>query len=364
MSNQKIAVLGGGDGAFMMAVDLTDRGYDVHLCEHPTFAKGFKPVQERGAIEASGIGPNGVFPIALLTTSIEKALEGVEWIHLAMCAAGHEAFFKDLIPLLRNGHKVVIWAADFASLRLHKLIRDSGRKLDIVIYEGMTLPYGTRKINSTHINLLLSAPSYLLGALPASNSGEFEALKQQFPAAELAQHAMAAAFNNPNPIVHPPGSLLNTGRIQYSNGDFYMYNEGITEAVALAIRAVYDESRAVARALDFDLLEYQDIDFRTKTSIMGVSFEAPFDTFGVIGSIKGPTTVQARYITEDLPFGLVPRCELGRLVGVPTRVIDGFVSIGSIVCEADYWSTGRTLETLGLDGKTPEEVIRLLETGS
>ena len=73
--------------------------------------------------------------------------------------------------------------------------------------------------------------------------------------------------------------------------------------------------------------------------------------------------MQARYITEDLPFGLVPRCELGRLVGVPTKVIDGFVSIGSVVCEADYWSTGRTLETLGLDGKTPEEIVQLLETG-
>ena len=67
--------------------------------------------------------------------------------------------------------------------------------------------------------------------------------------------------------------------------------------------------------------------------------------------------MQARYITEDLPFGLVPRCELGRLVGVPTRVIDGIVSLGSSVCQEDYWSTGRTLESLGLDGKTPEEMM-------
>ena len=363
MSNEKVAVLGGGDGAFMMAVDLTDRGYDVHLCEHPSFAEGFEAVQERGAIQASGIGPNGDYPIALLTTSIQKAVKGVEWIHVAMCAAGHQPFFNDLVPSLRDGHKVVIWAGDFGSLRLHKLIRDSGRKLDVSIYEGMTLPYGTRKVDSTHIRLLLSAPRFLVGALPASNSGDFDALKTQFPASRLAQHAMAAAFNNPNPIVHPPASLLNTGRIEYSNGDFYMYNEGITESVALAIRAVYDESCEVAKALGFEMLEYRDIDFRTTTSIMGVSFEAPFDTFGVIGAIKGPTSVQARYITEDLPFGLVPRCELGRLVGVPTKVIDGFVSIGSVVCEADYWSTGRTLETLGLDGKTPEEIVQLLETG-
>ena len=75
MSNKRVAVLGGGDGAFMMAVDLTDRGYDVNLCEHPSFAEGFKAVQERGSIQASGIGPNGDYEIALLTTSIEKAIK-------------------------------------------------------------------------------------------------------------------------------------------------------------------------------------------------------------------------------------------------------------------------------------------------
>jgi hypothetical protein len=34
--------------------------------------------------------------------------------------------------------------------------------------------------------------------------------------------------------------------------------------------------------------------------------------------------------------------------GVPTPVIDGLVSIGSVVCREDYWQTGRTLSKLGL----------------
>ena len=97
---------------------------------------------------------------------------------------------------------------------------------------------------------------------------------------------MAAAFNNPNPIVHPPASLLNTGRIEYSNGDFYMYNEGITESVALAIRAVYDESCEVAKALGFEMLEYRDIDFRTKTSIMGVSSKRHSTLSGSLVQLK------------------------------------------------------------------------------
>jgi len=94
---------------------------------------------------------------------------------------------------------------------------------------------------------------------------------------------------------------------------------------------------------------------------MGVEFEAPFDTFGVIGSILGPTSVQDRYITEDLPFGLVPRSELGRLVNMPTPVIDGIVSIGSVVCGEKYWDTGRTLDKVGLDGLTRDEILKIVE---
>jgi opine dehydrogenase len=88
---------------------------------------------------------------------------------------------------------------------------------------------------------------------------------------------------------------------------------------------------------------------------------APFGTEGVIGSILGPTSVRDRYITEDLPFGLVPRSALGRVAGVPTPVIDGIVSIGSVVCREDYWRTGRTLKTLGLAGLKKEQIRRVVE---
>ena len=139
-----------------------------------------------------------------------------------------------------------------------------------------------------------------------------------------------------------------------------MYREGITEAVGRVIREIYDESRRVAHALDFDMTQYRDADFTTTASIMGVEFEAPVDTLGVVASIIGPTSLGSRYMTEDLPYGLVPRSELGRLAGVPTPVIDGIVSIGSIVCREDYWTNGRTLRTLGFESLSLDEILGVL----
>ena len=362
MNQKPIAVLSGGAGAHMMAVDLTDRGHRVHLCEHPDFEASFQTTLRAQAIEAVGIGPKGTYPIHRVSTDIPSAVEEAEWINVVMPAMGHDLFFEGVVPHLRDGHKVVIWAGDFGSLRLRQMLLDAGKQDAVTIIETNTLPYGTRIVEPGKISLLLVAPHVMAAALPSGRAGEaLEELHEMFPCIFRGQNVLAAAFNNANPIVHPPGSLLNTGRIEYSRGDFYMYREGITESVARVIRQVYEESRQVARAFDFDMAEYRDIDFRTTCSIMGVEFVAPFDTAGVIGSIIGPCSVQDGYITEDLPFGLVPRSQLGGVVGLATPVTDGIVSIGSIVCQEDYWQTGRTLDKLGLAGLDKAGILGIVE---
>ncbi len=361
MTGQPVAVLGGGNGGHMMAVDLTNRGYSVHFYEHPQFEETFRTTLDRGSIEASGIGPSGTFPIHRVTTDMAEALEGVAWVHVVIPATGHELFFSEMIPHLRKGQNVVVWAGDFGALRLKKLLDDGGNGADITIFETSTLPYGTRLEAPGKVELLLVAPRVLAAALPArAMASEKEEFSATFPCIVEAKHVLEAAFNNPNPMVHPPGSLLNTGRIEYSQGDFYMYREGVTPAVARVIREIYNESRRLAHALDFEMTKYREDDFTTTASMMGVEFEAPADTLGVIASIIGPTSLGSRYITEDLPFGLVPRSELGRLADVPTPVIDGIVSIGSIVCQEDYWTSGRTLEKLGLGGLGREEIVNTL----
>ncbi len=361
MSAKPIAVLGGGAGGHMMAADLASQGYEVRFGEHPRYGERFRPVSDKKAVEAIGIGPLGTFPLKWAGADVARAIEGAEWIHLAMAANGHEPFFQEMVPHLKEGQKVVLWAGDFGSLRLKKLLADRGEADKVTVVESNTLPYGTRLVQPGKINLLLWAARVMVAALPAAETAAVAAgLKPMFPKIFAGKNVLEAAFNNPNPIVHPPGALLNTGRIQFSGGDFYMYHEGITEAVARVIRQVYEESDRVAEALGFEMIQYQDVDFRTKCSIMGVEFIAPFDACGVIGTIIGPKSLQDRYITEDLPFGLVPRAQLGRLVKKPTPVIDGLISVGGVVCEENYWETGRTLSQLGLAGLSRDEIVDLV----
>lgn len=346
-----------------MAADLALGGHSVILYEHPDFAEGLGPVREEGRIRLDGDGETATAELASVTTDAAEALEAAEVLHLVIAANGHETFFREMLPHLRDDHTVVIWAGDYGSLRLRALLSEARPDLDVAIYETHTLPYGARLEEPGRVSLLLSAPEVLIAALPATDTDRtIELLGAAFPCLRTATNVLEVALNNPNPIVHPAGALLNTGRIQ-SDDDFHLYRDGITEAVARVIRGVFGEVSRVAGALGAEMLEYEDRDFRTTASVMGAAFRASFDTVGVIAGIAGPDSIADRYITEDLPFGLVPIAELGGRLGVETPLVRSLVDIGSGVCDRDFWRRGRGLDRLGLDEMAPDEIRAYVDRG-
>ncbi|HAA79400.1 MAG TPA: NADP transhydrogenase subunit alpha, partial [Microbacteriaceae bacterium] len=86
------------------------------------------------------------------------------------------------------------------------------------------------------------------------------------------------------------------------------------------------------------------------------------NTNEAIANILGPKSVHDRYITEDLPFGLVPMSQLALKVGVKTPIMDSIVSLGSAVCGIDFWATGRTLASLGLAEMDAEAIVALVNS--
>jgi hypothetical protein len=76
-----------------------------------------------------------------------------------------------------------------------------------------------------------------------------------------------------------------------------------------------------------------------------------------------PRSMAHRYVTEDVPCGLVPMSALGDAVGVATLVIDGLIALSSATLGRDLAREGRNLEHLGLAGLTAGEVRRVFELG-
>ena len=162
------------------------------------------------------------------------------------------------------------------------------------------------------------------------------------------------ALYNVNIIVHPVGAILNMGRIEYTNGEFYMYKEGITPSVKKVIYAMDRERSALFTALGYKPYTYDEI--------FQASFNMTVEEFALTSS-KGPFSMQDRYVTEDIPMGTTLTVSLARKAGVATPTYDCMIHLASVVNDTDFYTNGRNLNNLNLAHLTPEQFETYLRTG-
>jgi opine dehydrogenase len=361
---KKIAVLGGGNGGHAMAADLTLKGCQVNICEAPEFRESFSTTLERQAITLIDVwGREQVAKLNLATTDFGKAIDGVDYIMLAIPAIGHKHFFDSIIPFLKDGQTVVMWPGNFSALLFASMMRAKGIKKDVTLAEGHTLPWGCRLESPSVIRIFVDAWQLLVAAFPARNTGRvINDLKALYPVVP-GENVLATSLNNLNPIVHPIGTVLNAGWVDTLQKGFHFYQHGTTLSIARAIKAVYEEVSRVSESVGVKMLEYPEESFWSKSTIMSVYFKAAFDKDGAVANISGPSSVKSRYITEDVPYGLVPIAELARKFNIAIPIIDATIELASVINQTDYRKEGRSLEELRIATLSKEKLTRVLEEG-
>jgi opine dehydrogenase len=361
---KRIAVLGGGNGAHTMAADLALKGYEARICEAPEFEATFRTTLEQQGVKLIDVwGEEEFVNVSTATTEFGEAIEGVDYIMLAIPAMGHERFFNGIMPHLEDGQTIVSWPGNYSALRFATMLREKGIHKKVTLAEGHTLPWGCRMEEPGTVRIFVEAWKLLVATLPTRETGRVLGdLKAMYPVA-AGENIMATSMNNLNPIIHPVGCVLNAGWIDTLGKDFYFYRFGTTLSVARSIKGVYEEVKRVAEAIDVNMLEYPEEAFWSKSTIMSHYFKAPFDKEGVVAHISGPSSMMARYVTEDIPYGLVPVGLLARQLGIDTPIIDGVIATASVINETNYWEAGRSLEELGLAGLNRGELKRVLECG-
>ena len=79
--------------------------------------------------------------------------------------------------------------------------------------------------------------------------------------------------------------------------------------------------------------------------------------------LKAPGTLESRWLTEDIPYGIGAWSKIGAEYSVETPMMDAFVSIGSIVMGLDALEKGRGPIEFGISGLTVRELVEYLRTG-
>ncbi|MEI2717507.1 MAG: NAD/NADP octopine/nopaline dehydrogenase family protein [Candidatus Nanopelagicales bacterium] len=138
---------------------------------------------------------------------------------------------------------------------------------------------------------------------------------------------LEAGLNNPNPTLHCLGVLLSASRIEYSHGEFYYYEEGMTPHVCQAIEAIDAERVAIGEALGVSVLSLRDTYSVMGYGPKGDTFWSVIRGVAALNGIKGPTEIDSRYLTEDVPIGLTIYSQLGSRLGVDTKIMQSVITL-------------------------------------
>jgi opine dehydrogenase len=362
MGSMRVAVMGGGNGSHTIAADLSLKGLTVNMFEMEQFAGTMRGVFETREIEMTGVAGNGMARLNLVTSDIRRAVEDVEIIFLPLPGFTVSVYAKLLAPFLKNEQIVVLMPGTLSALEFRETLRANGNVDGPLIAETGGLPFATRLIGPGRVKTFHIRSVCGLAAVPGDKGNQVYAkLKDLYPV-KLKKTVVETGLGHLTPLLHPAGSLLNAGRIERSHGEFYMYEEGMTLSVVKVIEGVDKERLRIGEALGIDLPSGVDMMVESGYGPRGTLWESLNGSAGLT-PVKGPDSLANRYVTEDIPYGLVAWASLGHAVGVATPVMDALIGIGGTIMGKNCWQDGRNLKKMGLAGMDPYQIKLFLKTG-
>jgi opine dehydrogenase len=361
----RVSVLGAGNGGCATAADLGRRGIPCTLFDLPRFEAVLAPIGAAGVLRLTGALGDHEVPAPAITTDVREAVEGAEVLVIAVPAFAQETFARACAPFLRSGQVAVLTPGSTGgALAFAETLRAEGAPEDVVVAETLSLPYACRKVEPNHVHIGGVKRNLPVAAFPATRMGlALQALEPLFPGMLVAaQHVLDTSLNNPNAMAHPVPVLLNAGWIETTRGDFRFYTDGVSPSVGRAMDALDGDRLALMAALGLEAVPAIEWDRRLYGLIGSTTYEINRDSL-VHRDIRAPEVLRSRYLTEDVPYGLVPIASIARQLGVATPVIDLFIDLASTLLGEDLRAIGRTAASLGLAGLDAGAMLRFVETG-
>jgi opine dehydrogenase len=354
----RVAILGSGNGGMAMAFEWARAGHDVSLFDFEQFSGNIEAVAARGGISADG-EMEGFYPVVYSGHDISQVVPEADMIFAVGPAYSTKPFGDACRPHVRDGQVYVVCPGSCAGAIVFK--EALGRALDdpaVVVAETSTLPYAVRVTGDAHITVYNRLKGgYYVAALPHSATQEVhDLLRTAHGELSVADSIWQTTLQNSNPIIHPAVSLCNVALIERTGGDFLFYEQGVTDGVGRLIEGVDRERVAIAEALGVSVRRDPELGIEQGYQTVD-DYSIGYSRAPGFRGIRAQPQIDHRYFNEDAGYGLVFMTDLARQVGVPTPVMDGLLTISSVVTGRDYRAeAARTMEGLDLAGLSVEEL--------
>ncbi|MFQ6070519.1 MAG: NAD/NADP octopine/nopaline dehydrogenase family protein [Candidatus Aminicenantales bacterium] len=357
----RFCVLGAGHGGLAMAGHLAIMGCRVNL--YTRKRRRIIPIIPRKGIRVEG-EVRGFGKLEVVTNFIQEAIENVDILMVVVPANGHRFVAHKCAPFIKENQIVILNPGRTGgALEFLQCLKEKGVMNYPFIAEAQTFIYASRALGPAHAKIFSIKQSVPLATLPAHwIPGVLKVINKVFPQFVPGDNIFKTSLDNIGAVFHPALTILNSSWIEETHGDFEFYIEGVSESVAKVLEQLDKERLEVASALGIKAMSARNWLYTAYSATGKNLHEAIHDNPGYIG-IKAPDRLHHRYIEEDVPMSLVPIASMGEMLGVETPTIKSIIHIASAITGVDFWSTGRTVEKLGLKGLSIKEIRLLAETG-
>lgn len=354
----KFTVIGCGNAGLIHAAKLYEERIPVALLKSSSVANSefFDKISSEGGYEVkdeTNGGKSFFVQPEFITKDVKKAVEFADVIMVMTTTSQHEYVAKMIAPYVRNGQIITLVPGYMGSLIFKQYIDKQ-----VIYSEWETTAYNGRIVDRMYVRITFYNPRNAISVLPLSATGQvLEIYRTIFHNTHYTRrHILESALHNPNMIVHPIGLLFSASRIEYSQGEFWMYREAFTPSIVNVIRQLDEQKNKILNIFGCDSLNYfEAAKWRNEEDLSRDAMDV-FASFAD-SSNKGPSFINHRYITEDVPIGLGLFSSIGDICGVDTTIPRSIMGLASALLGRDLSKDSRTIQKLlRKDNVTVEDI--------
>lgn len=343
----KITVVGAGHGGTTIAADLKKKGHLVTLLKT---SKGLHNdhfeylVKNKGEITITDISEETTVNLDLVTTDVETAITGAEIIIIYVQTNYHEQVIKRIIPFMTEDQIVLLEPGYLSTAYFLKHEKEKS----FTIVEAQSSPIDCRIVEPGKVKVLFKNVRNPVAIFTEKDEKAIQEKldKLQYNFVYLGS-IIEAALHNPNLIVHTIGGIMSIPRIEYTGGDYWMYKEVFTPHVWNLVESLDNEKMNVLEVIGAERLSYVEACKFRNFEDLTIDAKEAFLEYAKNSSPEGPFVADSRFITEDVPEGLVLLESLGQLLNVETPTCTGLINTASAALNVDFRENARTVELLG-----------------
>lgn len=362
MSSQSgitVGIAGAGSVAFATAALLGQGGFASMLWS-PSGARTRALAAGAELVAAGAI--EGTFRPAVADSA--RTLAGAsDVLMIVLPAYGHKAVMDALVPHVRPGQPVLISShASLGALYLSDRLARRGVEAPVVAW-GTTVTGGRQLPDLSHVHVSTVRRSVDICTLPErlSDAGLATCRRLFGDRFTVREGLLAISLSNLNPQNHMGIALCNMTRME--RGESWSQGQNVTPNVGRLLEALDRERLAIAEALGLSV--------RTIFEHFHWSFHVPVASISEMNQAMhargnggtGPATADSRYVTEDVPFGLVLTARLGEMTGRRAALHQAGVDVFSAMYGRDFARENTLIDAIGLDRMSLEQLREAVRDG-